>query len=149
MICKLKKNGGFGFRSFGRFNIALLAKQGWRLIKNLNSLLAQVLKAKYYSHTDFLSSNLNHDSSYTWKSIWLAKKVLKEGLCWRVGKGDNISIINHSWIPCSFDSKLVAPINNFHLQLVADLIHLEPRLWRKKIIIDVFSVVDTERIYNA
>lgn len=47
-ICFLKENRGLGFQNFCQFNVALLAKQGWRLIKNLNSLLARVLKVKYF-----------------------------------------------------------------------------------------------------
>jgi hypothetical protein len=43
-----KKTGGLGFRELDYFNVALLAKQGWRLVNYLDSLAAQVLKAKYF-----------------------------------------------------------------------------------------------------
>ncbi|KAH1048031.1 hypothetical protein J1N35_038815 [Gossypium stocksii] len=46
-LLSLKKDGGLGFRNLAKFNIALLAKQGWRLINFPNSLLARVLKNTY------------------------------------------------------------------------------------------------------
>ncbi|KAA3489556.1 reverse transcriptase [Gossypium australe] len=64
---KGRENGGLGFRNISQFNIALLAKQGWRLINHPNSLLARVLKAKYYP------------LSLTWKSVWAAKGLLQRG----------------------------------------------------------------------
>lgn len=45
-LCDLKEFGGLGFGGFKKFNVALLAKQGWRLQNNPDSLLNQVLKAK-------------------------------------------------------------------------------------------------------
>lgn len=47
-MCDLKENGGLGFCCLEKLNLALLAKQGWRLIKYSNSLLARTLKAKYF-----------------------------------------------------------------------------------------------------
>jgi hypothetical protein len=41
-------SGGMGFRDFHSFNLAMLAKQAWRLITNPESLCVQVLHAKYY-----------------------------------------------------------------------------------------------------
>ncbi|KAG8481019.1 hypothetical protein CXB51_025741 [Gossypium anomalum] len=69
-----------------QFNIALLAKQGWRFINYPNSLVARVLKAKYYPNTDFNNAQLGNIPSLTWKSVWAAKGLLNNGLCWRVGK---------------------------------------------------------------
>ena len=45
-----KMNGGMGFRNLQAFNLAMLAKQGWRLISNPNSLVAQIYRARYYPH---------------------------------------------------------------------------------------------------
>ncbi|KAA3474148.1 reverse transcriptase [Gossypium australe] len=84
--------GGLGFQKLDKFNIVLLAKQGWHLITYPKSLLARVLKAKYYPLSDFLNAHLGNLPSLTWKSVWLAKGLLAKGLCWRIGKGDQISI---------------------------------------------------------
>lgn len=39
-MCKSKLRGGMGFRNLQAFNLAMLAKQGWRLVMNLDSLVA-------------------------------------------------------------------------------------------------------------
>ena len=36
-LCTPKAEGSMGFRELKAFNLALLAKQGWRILKNLNS----------------------------------------------------------------------------------------------------------------
>ena len=51
-LCKSKFNRGMGFRNLQAFNLAMLAKQGWRLISNPNSLVAQICRARYYPHGD-------------------------------------------------------------------------------------------------
>ncbi|KAL0006597.1 hypothetical protein SO802_008099 [Lithocarpus litseifolius] len=45
-MCEPKSNGGMGFRQLKQFNLALLAKQGWRLQTKQDSLAYKVLKAK-------------------------------------------------------------------------------------------------------
>lgn len=56
-IMSAKIEGGLGFQDIRSFNLALLAKQGWRLITNPGSLLAQVYKACYFPSGDFLTAN--------------------------------------------------------------------------------------------
>ena len=67
--------------------MALLAKQGWRLQCDQNSLMYKVLKAKYFP-LDFVEAKIGCNPSYTWRSIMAAQHVVKEGLRWRVGSGE-------------------------------------------------------------
>ncbi|KAL2903406.1 hypothetical protein RDABS01_002116 [Bienertia sinuspersici] len=64
-LCLPKSMGGMGFRDLKCFNQALLATQGWRLLNNPSSLLYDVLKAKYFKHSDFLSAYRGYDPSYS------------------------------------------------------------------------------------
>lgn len=64
-ITRGKEEGGLGFRDLECFNVALLAKQGWRLMTSPHSLLAHVLKAKYYPNSTFLQARLGSRPSLT------------------------------------------------------------------------------------
>jgi hypothetical protein len=51
-----KKKGGMGFRDLAMFNSALLAKQGWRLLQHLDSLVARIMQEKYFPSGDFMQA---------------------------------------------------------------------------------------------
>ncbi|OMO53282.1 Endonuclease/exonuclease/phosphatase [Corchorus capsularis] len=69
-LCVFKLDGGLGFRDFETFNLALLAKQGWRIIHNENSLCTKVLKAKYYQNKMFLTANLGGNPFFYGEVFW-------------------------------------------------------------------------------
>jgi len=101
-----KQRGGLGFRDLEVFNLALLAKQGWRLIQQPNSLLAKVLKGKYFLRDSFLQAKLGANPSFTWRSMLKARPVLEQGLMWRIGNGEQVRIWGDKWIPSSFDHRI-------------------------------------------
>lgn len=105
-ITQSKNNGGLGIRDFKDFNIALLAKQGWRLLSHPKSLLARVFQANYYPGKNFLNAKNSYRSSYAWKSILAAQNLLRKGIVWNVGSGHQINIWKDSWI---WDNKPRAP----------------------------------------
>ena len=105
-MCVLKKDGGMGFRDLHSFNLAMLAKQCWRLITNPNSLCAQVLRAKYYPHGNLLKAGPKGGSSFTWQSIVAGLATFKRGCIWRVGSGNQINIWEDHWIPKSPPRKI-------------------------------------------
>lgn len=63
-MSKHKHAGGLGFKNLRDFNMAMLGKQCWRLITNLDSLVARVYKAKYYAHEDFMNAKLGGSPSF-------------------------------------------------------------------------------------
>ena len=98
-IAILKCEGGMGFGVFGLFNQAMLAKQGWRLLTNPESLCAKVLKGRYYHDSDFLAATKKRNSSHTWRAILHGRECLNLGLIKRVGDGASINIWEDPWIP--------------------------------------------------
>lgn len=75
-----KERGGLGFRDLHSFNLAMLAKQVWQLLENLDSLCAQILRAKYYPNGKLLEAKMKRGNSYTWQSICAGIQTLKEEL---------------------------------------------------------------------
>lgn len=75
-LARTKTVDGLGFKRLRKFNLALLKKQGWHLITNPTSLVAIVLKARYFPSTSFLNSALDSNPSYMWRSIWETKSLL-------------------------------------------------------------------------
>ena len=91
-LCMPKSMGGPGIRDLHSFNIAMLAKQGRRLMKNTHPLFYRVYKSKYFPNTSFLDAPSPTLGSFAWKSIVAARSILDSGLRWRVGTGNKIRI---------------------------------------------------------
>ena len=66
---------------------AILARQGWRLLQNPDSLVHRFLKAKYFPLQSFLNATVKPNASYIWRSLCEVRGVLGLGLRWRVGDG--------------------------------------------------------------
>lgn len=64
-----KHDGGLGFRDIHAFNMAMLAKQAWRLLTWPDSLCAQILKAKNFPTRSVLEETLRSGMSYIWRKI--------------------------------------------------------------------------------
>ncbi|KAL0449154.1 UNVERIFIED_CONTAM: putative mitochondrial protein [Sesamum latifolium] len=89
-LCARKEEGGLEFRKMGAFNLALLAKQVWRIISNPNSLLSRLLKHKYFPSSDIFTVQPIQGSSFTWRSILEARSVILRGSRWQQEDADLI-----------------------------------------------------------
>ena len=52
------------------FICALVAKMGWRLAANPDSLWARVIRGKYFPNGSFWSADLKKGASWLWRSIF-------------------------------------------------------------------------------
>jgi hypothetical protein len=135
-----------GFRDFQSFNLAMLAKQGWRLISNPDSLCAQILRAKYYPDGDILKAGPKAGSSFTWQSILAGITTFKRGYIWRVGDGASINIWSDPWIPTSSDRRILTPKGNTIYTKVSELISPITGSWDEDLLRDLFLSINVERI---
>ncbi|XP_013617193.1 PREDICTED: uncharacterized mitochondrial protein AtMg00310-like [Brassica oleracea var. oleracea] len=143
-ICTPKDLGGLGFRDLHDFNIALLAKQLWRLIHYPDSLLARVLKGRYYRHTSPLDDHQSYSPSYGWRSIMAAKPLLTLGLRKTIGTGGDTRAWSEPWIP---DTVARAPKPADHIvyrlpQLpVQSFIRNDTKEWDTQLLRDFFILM--------
>ena len=139
-MCLAKKNGGLGFRDLKSFNVALFAKQGWRLMQCQDLLLFKVYKAKYFQHTSFLEASVLNHSSFAWRSITCGRDLLIQGSRWRMDNGSLINIWTDRWLPSETNQKVCLPKIILPIEAtVADLMDfLAPQLRWKDFLIDSF-----------
>lgn len=135
-----------GFRDLRAFNLAMLAKQCWRLITHPETLCTQVLRAKYYPDGNLLNAGPKKGSSFTWQSIVSGLQTFKRGHIWRVGTGTQINIWNDHWMLESHSRKIVTPRGNTLLTTVDELINPGTGWWDEALIRSIFSPLDVESI---
>ncbi|XP_065620004.1 uncharacterized protein LOC136063482 [Quercus suber] len=88
-----------GFRDISVFNLAMLAKQVWRLIHNEQSLFYRVYKVRYFPNCSFLMEELGSNPSAVWRSLLATREVVREGSTWQIGDGSRIRVTTHKWLP--------------------------------------------------
>lgn len=148
-MCLPKEQGGMGFRDLKTFNIALLAKQGWRLHNHSNSLFYRVFKAKYFPHSNFVNAVTGSRPSYVRQSILAAQGIVRKGLMWRVGNGKRIHIWQDSWLPSPTTYKVSSPVNFLPSDaMVSVLINAEKGEWEAGLVQQTFLAHDAETIPN-
>ena len=63
-LCKPKDKARMGFRDIHAFNLAMLAKQAWRLIQGEPSLFFRMYKARYFPYSSFMEEELGSNPSF-------------------------------------------------------------------------------------
>jgi len=147
-LCKEKKKGGIGFRTFHEFNLAMLSKQGWRIMHNDDLLIPQCLKARYFPRSNFLKASAGYCPSYTWRSILQARvDVIEKTGIWRVGDGRLVNVWEDNWLPYQNGHKIwSSKPPNCDIMFVSDLIHHDIRCWNAPLINEIFLPFKAQQI---
>lgn len=143
-----KQLGGLGFRDVQLFNLALLAKIGWRIITKPDSLLARTLLGKYCHKTSFLKATKPSNSSHGWNGILHGRDLLLGHLGKVIGDGESTRVWTDSWIDTTNDFLPTGPalLQDQDL-MVADLLSRETKEWNKALVERLFPTL-TEHILS-
>lgn len=149
-ICVPLEEGGLGFRDFNDFNLALLAKQVWRLLIYPDSFLSRVLKGRYYRHSNPLITGKANNPSYGWSSLMSSRHLLDKALKRTIGNGSNTKVWEDIWIqtepaeparPAKPRNALIDPYLKVH-----HLIDFDLKEWNVELVHDLIADEDIPRI---
>lgn len=134
-----------GFRDLKLFNLAMLGKQGWRLMTRPESLCARVLKGRYYHDSEFMECTRRKRSSTTWRAIMDGREALKTGLIRRIGDGSNTKVWGDRWIPQHLGGKPITPQEGHDITR-ADQLLTGSGQWNEDLVRASFFGIDAEAI---
>jgi hypothetical protein len=146
LLTRPKSEGGLGFRDLYGFNMAMLAKQGWRMLINPESLCARVLKARYFPNSSVLEAKPSNGISYSWRSILKGINLLKEGLMRRIGDGTTVNIWSDPWLSREGCRTPITPRGQCVLTKVSELIDPITGQWDEELVRDIFWEMDVQII---
>jgi hypothetical protein len=92
-----KTNGGMGLKDLTTFNLAMLGKQGWKILTEPDSLVSRMFKARYFPNNTYLTTT-GQNPSYVWCSIMRASFIVRGGARWSIGVGGTIPVLGEPWI---------------------------------------------------
>ncbi|CAJ2668628.1 unnamed protein product [Trifolium pratense] len=142
-----KDKGGLGFRNFEAFNMAMVAKQAWKILQNPDTLVARLIKARYFPRSTLLEASLGYNPSFAWRSIWKARQVLLLGCRWRIGGGDKIHVMSDPWLRGNGERWIPSPQpEGMYNLFVRDLMVDNYKAWNVSKIRMLFPVQVAERI---
>jgi hypothetical protein len=145
-----KSEGGLGFRNFKAFNMAMVAKQGWHIMMNQNTLVARIFKARYFPNSSFFEAKLGNNPSYVWRSLWKSRHILTLGCRWRIGDGSQIKVMLDPWLRNEGKGWMHSPQSQGVYNLfVKDLMMNNDKKWLTHKIMQLFSHAAAEEILKV
>lgn len=125
----------------------MLAKQGWRILNNMNPLVTEIMKARYFPDSDFLHAKLGVNPSYGWRSLLSAQDAIKAGCRRKIGNGNSTMAWGMPWLP-DYEYGFMSTEMPVQLQniTVLNLMNDEGTQWDFEVIRDICNDKDIELI---
>ena len=101
------------------------------------------------SIVQFLKRNRGHKPPYAWKSILGSCELLKEGLFWKIGNGEDTKIWGDKWVPqpTIFAIQSAPRVLDPNAK-VAKLIDSDGHGWKKELLETLFFLDEIEAILS-
>lgn len=90
-----------GFRILRKFNIAMLTKQGCRILTQADLLVSNIMNACYFPDTGLLAANLRLNQSYPWRSIMMTQEQVRLRCKRRIDNGETTEVWGRPWLLCT------------------------------------------------
>jgi hypothetical protein len=114
-----------------------------------NSLIGQIMEAKYYEGWNFLDLALGNRLSFAWWSIYGSRGLMREGLVWRIENGAHVRIWKDRWIPQMSTHMVQSPLLILDSEAkVEELINHDTHWWKTQLLGEIFSKEDVELILS-
>lgn len=92
-----KKEGGLGFRDLHAMNLALVAKQVWRIYRSPNTLWARIIKSLYFPNGSIWEAKRRTRASWGWQSLIQGRDFLNKHKAWMIKSGEKVKICGDQW----------------------------------------------------
>ncbi|CAH9102969.1 unnamed protein product [Cuscuta epithymum] len=136
-----------GFRRLRDFNIAMLGKQVWCIIKQPNSFISRILRARYFPRGEVLEAGVGSSPSLIWRSIVAALPAVRDRLMFRIGYGTSIRVWKDKWIPFDGGGRTAGGmISELEDTTVKSLMKEDGSNWDCDVLRDIFNEEDCEAI---
>lgn len=131
------------------FNLALLGKQLWGLMQFPDSLLARVLRGKYFRCSLPLRLNKTNNSSYGWTSIMAENPLVTLGIRQKVHSRHDIRIWEVLWIPTipARPAMSIAPVVH-SVMPISKLLIGSPKRWNSELLENYVNLEDIPLIQS-
>lgn len=67
------------------------------MLNDRNKVWVRVMNENYLKHSDFLSTSVPSNASWSWKSIIKGRTVVGNNIGWRLGDGNAINLWADHW----------------------------------------------------
>src|SRR3954465_10086393 len=114
---------GLGILDSRRFNVALMLKWVWRILRDDSGLWLQLIKAKYLRGRPLLACERREGSQF-WRAIQEIKHFIGLGVSFAVGCGQGVWFWLDPWllpIPLGVQFPGLFAISSFPAAVVADI----------------------------
>jgi hypothetical protein len=85
------------------------------------------------------------NASPGWRAIEYGLELLKKGVIWRVGNGQQIRIWRDPWMPRCHSRRPITPKGTCRVKWVSELIGMDGR-WNEQMVNQIFWPIDAEMI---
>jgi hypothetical protein len=140
-VCMAKNIGGLGVRNLQAINQGLILSTAWRLAKEPQNQVAQILKAKYHHATSIWRATSNIPKSAFWSAILKVKPLLISASICQIVDGSS-SIWSSPWFigwEALYDHLIIQQQPFVYPALVKDLWVSGQKIWNENLITSLFS----------